>query len=87
MIRTNELAVLQSMNEECALKNAGYGDGRIMSDVYLDFISSLKFNPATKEMVDVYCAAYHSGRFTFAHCGFSAAEVLDQLMERIASFS
>ena len=86
MIRTNELAVLQSMNEECALKNAGYGDGRIMSDVCLDFVSSLKFNPASGEMTVIYSAAYHGQNETFSYAGFSAAEVLARFTERIVSY-
>ena len=84
MIRTNALGEMQSLNEKWAMKNAGFGDGRIMSDICVDFVSRRKYCPATKEMIPVYCGAYHSGKFTFTYCGFTAEEVLDQLMERVS---
>ena len=71
MIRTNALGEMQSLNEKWAVKNAGFGDGRIMSDIFLDFVSMRRFNPATKEMTVVYSAAYHGKNNTFAYCGFN----------------
>ena len=75
---------IQSINDEWALKNAGFGDGRIMCGQSLDFVSRRRFYPATREMIPVYCAAYCNGKFTFSYCGFTAEEVVERLAERIS---
>ena len=86
MLRIHEHAYLKSLHDSWALKDAGYGNGRIMSDTHIDFVSLRKLNPASGEMTVIYSAAYHGQNETFSYAGFSAAEVLSRFTERIVSF-